>query len=63
VRTDECQGGDVTKPNEFDESRQRRELEERQERRRQIAIRVIEGPLTVLTLAAIAALVLKMIFF
>ena len=53
----------MTEPNEFDEFRQRRELQERQERRRRIAIRVIEGPLTVLVLAAIAVLVLKMIFF
>src|SRR5258708_30292714 len=57
------QGGDVTEPNEFDEFRQRRELQERQERRRRIAIRVIQGPLTLLVLAAIAVLVLKMIFF
>jgi hypothetical protein len=52
----------VTEPNEFDEFQRRREHEVRQERRRQMAIRILEG-LTALTLGAIAALVLQMIFF
>ena len=50
----------MTEPNEFDELRQRREL---QERRRRIAIRIrIIDVLIALVVAAIAALVLKMIF-
>jgi type IV secretory pathway component VirB8 len=48
----------VTEPNEFDEFRQR------QERRRRLAIRIrIIDVLTALVLAAIAALVLKMIIY
>jgi hypothetical protein len=53
------QGSGVTEPNELDELRQRREL---QEHRRWGATRVI-NVLTVLVLAAIAALVLKMILY
>jgi hypothetical protein len=56
------QRGGVTNPNEFDVFRRRREHEVRQERGRQMAIRILEG-LIALTLAAIAALVLQMIFF
>jgi hypothetical protein len=50
------QGGDVTEPNEF-----RRQNDE-EERRRRTLVRVLDV-LTVLALAAIAALVLKMILF
>ena len=49
----------MTEPNEFDELRRRREL---QERHRRITTRVT-NVLTALVLAAIAALVLKMILF
>jgi len=51
----------VTEPNEFDELRQRREL---QEQRKRIAIRIrIIDVLTALVLTAIAAPVLKMILY
>jgi hypothetical protein len=51
--------GGVTEPNEFDEIQQRRE---RQQRNWRMATRVVDV-LIALGLAAIAALVLKMIFF
>jgi hypothetical protein len=56
------QGGGVTEPNEFDEFRRRREFHQLQERRRRIAIRVIDV-LIALALIAIAALALKMILY
>jgi hypothetical protein len=53
----------VTEPNEFDEIQRRdHEYRARQERRRRIAIRIIDA-LIALTLAAIAALVLKGILY
>jgi len=52
------QGVDVTKPNDFDESRQDQES---QVRRWRMATGVIDV-LTVLTLLAIGALVLRIIF-
>jgi hypothetical protein len=51
--------GSVTDPNEFDVFRRRQEF---QDRRRQIVVRVLDV-LTVVVLAVIAALVLKMILF
>jgi type IV secretory pathway component VirB8 len=55
--------GGVTEPNEFDEiQRRRHEYQARLERRRRIAIRIIDA-LIALTLAAIVAIVLHMIFF
>ena len=51
--------GGVTEPNESDEFQRRRELRERQA---QIAIKAIDV-LIALALAAIAAIVLKMIFY
>jgi hypothetical protein len=51
--------GDVTEPDEFDKFRRRRE---HQQRRWRIANEIIDS-LTALALAAVAALVLKMIFF
>jgi hypothetical protein len=48
----------VTEPNEFDEFRQRQEL---QDRRRQIAVRALDV-LTVVALAVMVTLVLQMIF-
>jgi hypothetical protein len=58
MQSDAGRGG-VTEPNEFDEI-QRREREE--ERRRLISLRVIDI-LIGLALAAIVALVLKMMFY
>jgi hypothetical protein len=52
----------VTEPNEFDEIQRRREHEVREERQRQMAIRILDG-LIALAFAAIAALGLKMVFF
>ena len=49
----------MNEPNKFDEFRQR---QEREERRRRVAKRIIDA-VTVLALPAIAALVLKMIFY
>ena len=56
---DQCQGGDVTEPNEFDEFRRH---QERQEGRRQILVRVLDV-VTVLALAAIVVVVLNMFFY
>jgi len=49
----------VTEPDEFDEFRRRWDA---QERRTRIAIRIVDF-LTALTLAALAAVILKMILF